>query len=148
MSLAGARRPIDNVPVDLRRAIAPALAFWLSGACCLLLCAAVCGEARADASAERDCCTRNAEIEAEEAASCRTAIGTPTDKPHGECCFLSTRAATNVPLPDGSGAPAVPPAPRVSAIVLAAAAPAGPLPQPVPATSRGDTYLRCCVLLI
>jgi hypothetical protein len=40
------RRPTQSIMAVMRfdRAIAPVLALWLSGVCCLLLCLSVCGQ--------------------------------------------------------------------------------------------------------
>ena len=134
--------------MDVRRAIAPALALWLSGVCCLLMCAAVCGEPGAGAASARDCCARSAEIEAEEAACSGPAIGGPATHAAGTCCFLSTRAAAHVPRPDTSAAPLASPDARVSTVVPTPVEPPAPPRATVLATSRGDTPLRCCVFLI
>ena len=129
------------------RAIAPVLALWLSGVCCLLLCVSVCGEPAAASPAEHSCCARSAEIEAEE--SCEgPAIAVEGQGAGGTCCFLASRSTTNAPLPDGSYAPAAPPVTGVAPVAVAAA-PAAPVQiASAPVQNRGDTYLRCCVFLI
>jgi hypothetical protein len=129
------------------RAIAPVLALWLSGICCLLLCVSVCAEPAAASSAEHGCCTRSAEIEAE--ASCDgPAIAGEGQGAGSTCCFLTSRHATNAPLPDGSPAPVAACA-TSSAPVAVATAPVAPAYVAAPLVqNRGDTYLRCCVFLI
>lgn len=129
------------------RAIAPVLALWLSGVCCLLLCVSVCAESAAASSAKRGCCARGVEIDAE--ASCDgPAIAGEGQGAGGACCFLSSRPMTNAPLPDGSQAPVAASA-TSSAPVAVATAPVAPAFVAAPlARNRGDTYLRCCVFLI
>ena len=128
------------------RAIAPVLALWLSGVCCLLLCASVCTD-REPASAERGCCVRSAEIEAEEACE-GAAMGVEGSGAGGTCCFLSSRRATSAPLPDGFGTPAAPPVSGTVPDAVAAAPDARIAVATLPVQNRGDTYLRCCVFLI
>ena len=128
------------------RAIAPVLALWLSGVCCLLLCVSVCAEA-ATPSADHGCCARSAEIEAE--ASCEgPAIAVEGRGGDGSCCFLGSRHATNAPLPDLSSSPLAPPATGTAPIVVAASVADRPAVAALPVQNRGDTYLRCCVFLI
>lgn len=129
------------------RAIAPVLALWLSGVCCLLLCASVCAD-RAPASAEHGCCARSAEIEAEESCGAGAAIGVEGSGAGGTCCFLSSRHATSAPLPDGFGTPAAPPVSSTVPAAVAAAPDARVAVVTLPVQNRGDTYLRCCVFLI
>ena len=128
------------------RAIAPILALWLSGVCCLLLCVSVCAEP-ASTPAEHDCCARSAAIEAEE--SCEGAVIAVEGRGSGgTCCFLASRHATNAPLPEGSSAPLAPPVAGAAPVAVAAAPMARVPVAAAPVQNRGDTYLRCCVFLI
>ena len=133
------------------RAIAPALAVWLSGVACLLACAAMCGRAAAaeHPAVERACCHRSAEIEAEESGC----AALPSDELRGEpslasCCFLRARASIPGPVPKSVAAPlAAPVACGVPTVENFAGAPIAAAAS-FPVLNRGDTHLRCCVFLI
>jgi hypothetical protein len=134
----------------IARAIAPALAVWLSGVACLLACTSMCARA-ADArpGGEHPCCHRSAEIEAEE-SGCAAA---PAAEVRGEpsfdsCCFLRSRASLPGPVPKSVGAPLAPAVDRGVAIAADPAPPAAAPAAAFPVLNRGSTYLRCCVFLI
>ena len=131
--------------MQLRRAIAPVLAVWLSGLCCLLMCTAVCAE---PAVVRGDCCARNAAIAAEEEACSGPAIAGEASPSESGCCFLTSRVATTATMPEAPAVAAAPAAVSAATVVFAVVDPDSPPPAAVPATSRGDTYLRCCVFLI
>lgn len=137
------------------RAIAVLLLVWTSGAACLLYCATACTAVMVEASAScavseemaaSDCCRTE-----EEATTAEVVV---TDGPalRGEpaamvCCLLSSRSLEPAPVPAGAetpvAVPAMRPAPVAESAAFATVAPvrAGPV------LNRGDTYLRCCVLL-
>jgi hypothetical protein len=136
--------------------VAPALTVWLSGLACLLTCAAVCYGAEASGcktemegshGEAHSCCTaREARHERSEADSAAMDVREDESEADG-CCFSTARPTMTAPLP----------VPIVVADALPASEFAPPVPDAVaapravavvPAVSRGDTYLRCCVLLI
>lgn len=136
----------------ISRTIAPVLAFWLSGAFCLLMCATVCARVEPSAGSTGDvrpCCARSAAIDAEKSRAC-DASGTIIRGVggHRNCCFLSARTSVRAPLPDAAApAPIVPvsrcfdvPPSEHDGIVVA--------DFHAPPLSRSDTHTRICVFLI
>jgi hypothetical protein len=140
------------------RVVVPALVVWLSGLACLLTCAAVCYGARTPAcgtgveeshttaKAHACCAVKGASHETAETTSDAMAVREDHSEA-GTCCFSTARPTMTAPLPlpvtVAAALPAIqftPPVPDRDAAPRAVAA--------VPPLSRGDTYLRCCVLLI
>ena len=131
-----------------RRTIPAVLAFSLSGAFCLLMCATMC--ARVEASGRlRPCCERSAAIDREMAGSCATP-GPEVRSVGGRfnCCFLSGRTSARAPLPDGRM-----PVPEVASVRcydVAASVYDGVRVADfhAPPLDHGDTHARICVFLI
>ena len=131
------------------RAIAPALAVWLSGIACLLACTSMCARAADHSAPARACCHRSAEIEAEESGAVTGAVAELRGEPSlDSCCFLRARASVPGPVPKSVDAPLAPPVARDVVASDAAARPQTAAVASFPPLNRGDTHLRCCVFLI
>src|SRR5262249_38596789 len=131
-------------------AIVPALAIWLSGLACLIVCASTCARAEAAPTAHpRACCARSAQIEAEESCGALVSLDEIRGEPSFDgCCFLTARSTTQAPVPKSFTVVPSSALARTDFWIECDASLPQPSPPATPVLDRGDTHLRCCVFLI